>query len=173
MWPTWGPPGSCRPQVGPMLAPRTLLSGMPLEHLWIWSLVGIISVLYAISCYVGPCCNEVEMYFFACFCDPNIHKKLRTQIHLTTMLIDDNIFSSIIMIWVQKVNCDKKPSWLFPEKVTTLDLMQSSVLWCRCTTAKIDNLPFDLLLSLPSSVFIFMPLLSEACHGGMETVLMK
>ena len=25
MWPTWGPPGSCRPQVGPMLAPWTLL----------------------------------------------------------------------------------------------------------------------------------------------------
>ena len=27
MWPTWGPPGSCRPKVGPMLAPWTLLSG--------------------------------------------------------------------------------------------------------------------------------------------------
>ena len=25
--PTWGPPGSCLPQMGPMLAPRTLLSG--------------------------------------------------------------------------------------------------------------------------------------------------
>ena len=27
MGPTWGPPGSCRPQVGPLLAPWTLLSG--------------------------------------------------------------------------------------------------------------------------------------------------
>ena len=27
MGPTWGPPGSCRPQVGPMWAPQTLLSG--------------------------------------------------------------------------------------------------------------------------------------------------
>ena len=27
MGPTWGPPGSCRPQVGPMLAPWSLLSG--------------------------------------------------------------------------------------------------------------------------------------------------
>ena len=27
MWPKWGPPGSCRPQVGPMLAPWSLLSG--------------------------------------------------------------------------------------------------------------------------------------------------
>ena len=28
MGPTWGPPGPCRPQMGPMLAPWTLLSGM-------------------------------------------------------------------------------------------------------------------------------------------------
>ena len=28
MGPTWGPPGSCRSQVGPMLAPSTLLSGL-------------------------------------------------------------------------------------------------------------------------------------------------
>ena len=27
MGPTWGPPGSCGPQMGPMLAPWTLLSG--------------------------------------------------------------------------------------------------------------------------------------------------
>ena len=29
MGPTCGPPGSCRPQMGPMLAPWTLLSGLP------------------------------------------------------------------------------------------------------------------------------------------------
>ena len=28
MGPTWGPPGSCRTQIGPVLAPWTLLSGM-------------------------------------------------------------------------------------------------------------------------------------------------
>ena len=27
MGPTWGPPGSCRPQMGPMVSPWTLLSG--------------------------------------------------------------------------------------------------------------------------------------------------
>ena len=27
IWPTWDPPRSCRPQVGPMSAPWTLLSG--------------------------------------------------------------------------------------------------------------------------------------------------
>ena len=30
MGPTWGPPGSCRPQMGPTLAPWTLLSGIVL-----------------------------------------------------------------------------------------------------------------------------------------------
>ena len=35
MGPAWGPPGSCRPQMGPMLAPWTLLSGRPqnLHHM--------------------------------------------------------------------------------------------------------------------------------------------
>ena len=29
---TWGPPGSCRPQMGPMLAPWVLLSGIQEDH---------------------------------------------------------------------------------------------------------------------------------------------
>ena len=33
MGPTWGPTGSCRPQMGPMLAPWTLLSGY--NFVWI------------------------------------------------------------------------------------------------------------------------------------------
>ena len=33
MRPTWGPPGSWRPQMGPMLAPWTLLSGM-IHRIW-------------------------------------------------------------------------------------------------------------------------------------------
>ena len=32
MEPTWGPHGSCRPQMGPMLAPGTLLSGVCYPH---------------------------------------------------------------------------------------------------------------------------------------------
>ena len=34
--PTWGPPGSCRPQMGPMLAPWTLLSGIPSMRYVAW-----------------------------------------------------------------------------------------------------------------------------------------
>ena len=32
MGPTWGPPGCCQPQMGPMLASWTLLSGKPLDE---------------------------------------------------------------------------------------------------------------------------------------------
>ena len=34
--PTWGPPGSCRPQVGPVLAPWTLLYGYIFTHKTAW-----------------------------------------------------------------------------------------------------------------------------------------
>ena len=33
MEPTWGPTGSCRPQMGPMLGPWTLLSGNGMQYL--------------------------------------------------------------------------------------------------------------------------------------------
>ena len=36
MGPTWGPPGSCRPQMGPMLASWTLLSGNIVSDLQIF-----------------------------------------------------------------------------------------------------------------------------------------
>ena len=32
--PTWGPPGSCRPQMGPMFTPWTLLSGRLSKQCW-------------------------------------------------------------------------------------------------------------------------------------------
>ena len=45
MGPTWGPPGSCRPQMGPMLAPWTLLSGI----------FSVIAKIYTIVEFPGPC----------------------------------------------------------------------------------------------------------------------
>ena len=36
MGPTWGPPGSCRPQMGPMLAPWTMLSkALCMQDMWL------------------------------------------------------------------------------------------------------------------------------------------
>ena len=55
MGPTWGPPGSCRPQMGPMLAPWTLLSGIvgpiggsSLEDMSSTRFLGLV---------VAPCCD--------------------------------------------------------------------------------------------------------------------
>ena len=67
MGPTWGPPGFCRPQMGPMLAPWTLLSGKCLTRIchprlascssdWIrmsiqWNLsITTTSIINSISC---------------------------------------------------------------------------------------------------------------------------
>ena len=40
MWPTWGPPGSCRPQMGTILAPWTLVSGHGNVLVWTAHLKG-------------------------------------------------------------------------------------------------------------------------------------
>ena len=44
--PTWGPPGSCRPQVGPMLAPWTLLLGK------LTASVQVIILYNGFECYI-------------------------------------------------------------------------------------------------------------------------
>ena len=61
MGPTWGPPGSCRPQMGPMLTPWTLLSGS--SSLLIWDVFcefkpytsynAVIDVWYSVTWYIG------------------------------------------------------------------------------------------------------------------------
>ena len=50
MGPTWGPPGSCRPQMGPMLAPWTLLSGYMLN--------ASSGEVVEICCAKGQCCSH-------------------------------------------------------------------------------------------------------------------
>ena len=50
MGPTWGPPGSCRPQMGPMLAPWILLPG---SSRWIRS-----CVCKVFSHWLKPCCEN-------------------------------------------------------------------------------------------------------------------
>ena len=56
MEPTWGPPGSCRPQMGPMLASWTLLSGICFD-VFIRTIVNCYSVplyLYPLSHTIMP-----------------------------------------------------------------------------------------------------------------------
>ena len=53
MGPTWGPPGSCRPQMGPMLAPWTLLSGAIWKHVNLGNAEKICSTVQLI--FSWPC----------------------------------------------------------------------------------------------------------------------
>ena len=43
MGPTWGPPGSCQPQMGPMLAPWTLLTGIAFLSGLAWLLPQVVA----------------------------------------------------------------------------------------------------------------------------------
>ena len=63
MGPTWGPPGSCRPQMGPILTPWTLLSGHAhnatafcsvnkVADVWVTlQYIALICVCSSLSCY--------------------------------------------------------------------------------------------------------------------------
>ena len=66
MGPTWGPPGSFRPQMGPLLAPWTLLSGVvSVQH---WNLSRITSPLWweppVDSHHKGPVMRRYYVSFF-------------------------------------------------------------------------------------------------------------
>ena len=58
MGPKWGPPGSCRPLMGPMLAPWTLLSGKAFEakfltfHIYLYLLTYSNTVCWVILCNI-------------------------------------------------------------------------------------------------------------------------
>ena len=63
MGPTWGPPGSSRPQMGPMLAPWTLLSGSWFLRTTTHSQVQTVAIILGIYCiYINL------MHIFCIFC---------------------------------------------------------------------------------------------------------
>ena len=61
MGPTWGPPGSCRPQSGPMWAPWTLLSGMVLT-LYNSALDKLINSVFPVLGTLS--CNVMQLYWW-------------------------------------------------------------------------------------------------------------
>ena len=61
MGPIWGPPGPCRPQMGPMLAPWTLLSGV------VWMNTAKPSIYYHSLCLVLFCCATQFIDIFLSF----------------------------------------------------------------------------------------------------------
>ena len=60
MGPTWGPFGADRTQLGPMLAPRTLLSGVPCKWQNLWSFINTFLVTLDKLNYTG--CRYVSLF---------------------------------------------------------------------------------------------------------------
>ena len=64
MEPTWGPPGSCRTQMGPMLAPWTLLSGISRSLRFGPNLVSKIMLVRIVLLANTEICRFIERWFF-------------------------------------------------------------------------------------------------------------
>ena len=73
--PTWGQIGSCRPQLGPMLFPWTLLSGYTCTT--VWSVLGSSTLKQllcacvcarACACAFGLACTCARVYVCVCLC---------------------------------------------------------------------------------------------------------
>ena len=113
MGPTWGPPGTCRPQMGPMLDPWTLLSGMVspgwLLFLWIphffclWSCwqhgrLGIYISLLIVKMYL----KKTNMYlYFIWF--------LRTEeVDLTKIISHGRSGPVLYSAWLNKVLANER-----------------------------------------------------------------
>ena len=60
MGPTWDPPGSCRPQMGPMLAPLTLVSGLQWPKTFVYPPYTILSTFQE-SCTWITFCNDLPV----------------------------------------------------------------------------------------------------------------
>ena len=63
MRPSWGPPGSCRPQMGPMLAPWTLLSGM-MRPMNLHSKFFILPACHNRVTFLGPSAQQLTLLAF-------------------------------------------------------------------------------------------------------------
>ena len=61
MGPTWGPPGSCRPQMGPILAPWTLLSG---------------EIPDIVACHGAPASMYEEMMWYVLYAFCHCHTRM-------------------------------------------------------------------------------------------------
>ena len=168
MGPTWGPPGSCRPQMGPMLAPLTLLSGVPICN--------IESISWMMPDSKWRCNNETidwKMEPIGCLsshsadtlscCMTRNHKSSTkmSQYGLPTghrLTISTWHYTNITIIpWTMRAKCDR--------------------VWCCANFDLFSNLALDLYIesnSLPNSEWIshMMPDSKWRCNND-ETIHWK
>ena len=93
MGPTGGPPGSCRPQVGPMLDPWTLLSGavFPLLTQWGYCSLAISHQYYTryLFCYILSMLYHILVKYW---CDTHILQGLFTGTQTMITPVKGNVY---------------------------------------------------------------------------------
>ena len=108
MGPTWGPPGSCRPQMGPILVPWTLLSGQPPYHGFSTPTWDQVSSQHQHHCTssIFNCLQKYSNRFYLCF----------------STFIWNFIISVMMLIYVSVSN-----TWIFTSYCT---ISYHSFFWC-------------------------------------------
>ena len=107
MGPTWGPPGSCRPQMGPMLARWTWLSGIVYNIVWYWT-------MYKQLCFVMIYVSHVYyQLIFPLLCHFMIHHVWQTDKHRA-----DSRFAP--SQWEKALLCNNVSRWLGPKLESAL-----------------------------------------------------
>ena len=94
MWPTWGPSGADRTQVGPMLAPWTLLSGFV-------TLCLVMLTIYPIE----------HSHNFVVLCSLSFIFSILVEIHYCfTHIIQGYVFDTMAIVWLPKMGL-KRDGW--------------------------------------------------------------
>ena len=85
MGPTWGPPWSCQPQMGPVMAPWTLLSWLLNISYRRWIIFSLLTCMQ----YIGPYVFSWSILFWWLWivsdCSPAYHHKIGNLIHQAAM----------------------------------------------------------------------------------------
>ena len=123
MGPTWGPPGSCRPQVGPMLAPWTLLSGMVHVPDMLSPAQSTLLCLYHVSCahywWISWTLKWSQSNRYGSFV-PKSHSIYNSQYNICLGFVP----KSCLVIKYYPGSLAENISWNF------MNDMQSIVAWC-------------------------------------------
>ena len=144
MGPTWGPPGSCRPQMGPMLAPWTLLSG---------------EVYYVFGCYL-PLLFLISLYPLDQF-----HKCQNEPIPFLTRLHSEQKF----LFWMEYCRTWNRCILGFEIKINWLDF--DPLFWSWCLTGRGNWCRRSTQFNIEQCHYLIKASHGEECSVSMSTYL--
>ena len=123
MGPTWGPPGSCRPQMGPMLAPWILLSGK-------MSVKQTLYILYCFGVAYTVRCHYNAVNFFQKSSQETLHSlSVGARYGVPFVNLKSDLYSALVNEMVSEISCYTVPryngTWWYKYLKFITDLMQN------------------------------------------------